>query len=218
MPQDSEYILGMKDKMRGNYAKRTTLTNPKLRLCTVLDPLTRHYIKKSDHLSILLPYANTEADRQNPPRLTDSIPPASNSMTQPDPAPPAKRRRLDPDVDAFDFDSWLASQNDHPEDDDPVESLTHTAARKEVDRYLLTPAPKGIDVMDWWRSQKLNFPILYQVARTYLSIQSTSVPSERAWSTAGHYSSGNRCALSEDHLEMLIYLNRNHISRRNVIK
>ena len=99
-------------------------------------------------------------------------------------------------------------------------TLSHTAARKEIDRYLLTPPPKAKNVTtdDWWRSQKQNFPILFEVARKFLSIQSTSVPSERAWSTAGHYSSDSRARLTGEHLEMLVFLNRNHISRRNVHK
>ena len=53
----------------------------------------------------------------------------------------------------------------------------------EIDNYLnelITPIPpENTDVYQWWRTNKTFFPILSRMARKYLSIPATSVPSEQ---------------------------------------
>ena len=110
-----------------------------------------------------------------------------------------------------DFNAWLANNTDTNDDDTPLADFNpEVRATKEVERYIAMPAPKdNVDVCEWWRQNKLNFPILFQVARTHLSIQATSCSSERGWSTAGHFSSGRRHSISGDNLVALVFLNRN---------
>ncbi|RHZ87383.1 hypothetical protein Glove_37g47 [Diversispora epigaea] len=49
----------------------------------------------------------------------------------------------------------------------------------EIENYLNLPIlPEDTNVYTWWNSNKNTFPILFQLARKYLSIPATSVPSE----------------------------------------
>jgi hypothetical protein len=49
----------------------------------------------------------------------------------------------------------------------------------EVTRYLSYPdEPKNIDPLIWWQRYQISYPFLSQLARKYLSIPATSVPSE----------------------------------------
>lgn len=53
------------------------------------------------------------------------------------------------------------------------------------------------------------FPILAQIARKYLSIQTTSGASERVFSDAGLIMTSKRTSMKEDLFEALTFLKRN---------
>ncbi|CAG8709011.1 14385_t:CDS:1, partial [Ambispora leptoticha] len=56
----------------------------------------------------------------------------------------------------------------------------------ELERYLALPlAPEG-NPLKWWYKFEKEFPTLCKMAKNYLSIQRTSVPSEHAFSIAAH--------------------------------
>jgi hypothetical protein len=80
----------------------------------------------------------------------------------------------------------------------------------EVSRYMKS---KDIrvkdDPMEWWLNNKSSFPTLAQLARKYLSIPATSVPSERLFSDAGNHISAKRTRLSPDLVNMILFLKRN---------
>ncbi|OQR88583.1 hypothetical protein ACHHYP_06738, partial [Achlya hypogyna] len=60
-----------------------------------------------------------------------------------------------------------------------------TFDNNEIDRYAALPqVDKDADLLEWWRSHKLVYPVLYKIAMDYLSIPVTSVPSKRANSAA----------------------------------
>jgi zinc finger BED domain-containing protein 1 (E3 SUMO-protein ligase ZBED1) len=61
-------------------------------------------------------------------------------------------------------------------------------AKDELTRYNEIPTQKiniKSDPFEWWRIHSLQFPILASMARDYLAIPATSVPSERLFSDAG---------------------------------
>ena len=62
---------------------------------------------------------------------------------------------------------------------------------------------------DWWKENQFKFPNLSQVAKSYLFIPATSVPSERMFSKAGAIVSDRRASLKADKAEMLVFLNHN---------
>src|ERR1043165_9731120 len=55
----------------------------------------------------------------------------------------------------------------------------------ELERYLALPL-KQSDPLSWWYQYASKFLILSKMARNYLAIQGTSVPSEQAFSVASH--------------------------------
>jgi len=58
--------------------------------------------------------------------------------------------------------------------------------KKEIDRYMdLTPIDPDSDPLIWWKREANNFPALAVLARKYLCIVGTSVPSERLFSKGG---------------------------------
>ena len=80
----------------------------------------------------------------------------------------------------------------------------------EISGYLsLPPEPAKQDPLEWWKTSKRQFPLLASVAKTILCIPATSVPSERAFSTAGHILSPQRNRLGPDKVNMLSFLHHN---------
>lgn len=81
----------------------------------------------------------------------------------------------------------------------------------EIRRYLnLQCLDRQIDVLKWWNSDgKAAFPSLERIAKKYLSIPATSVPSERLFSTAGDIISAKRNRLDDESARMLIFLHAN---------
>lgn len=81
-------------------------------------------------------------------------------------------------------------------------------ARREVQKYASLDAEDG-DPLDWWKNNQSKFPLLSELARKYLCIPATSVPSERVFSTAGHIVNAKRASLLPDHVSMLVFLAAN---------
>jgi hypothetical protein len=80
----------------------------------------------------------------------------------------------------------------------------------EVSRYKSAdPIPVSTNPLAWWREQSTSFPILARLAKKFLSIPSTSVPSERVFSTAGDIVTAQRSALKSVHVDRLIFLKKN---------
>lgn len=44
-------------------------------------------------------------------------------------------------------------------------------------------ADENVDPLEWWKTNEKNYPRLSKMARDYLAIPSTSVPSEQCFST-----------------------------------
>lgn len=68
----------------------------------------------------------------------------------------------------------------------------------EVNSYLAAASLGGIandDPLAWWKVNSLMYPVLSRLARKWLGCVSTSVPSERAFSTAGNIVIAKRCSL-----------------------
>ena len=64
------------------------------------------------------------------------------------------------------------------------------------------------DPLQWWNRHKAQFPTLAKLARYYLAIPAMSMPLERIFSAAG-YIANERSRLTGDHVEQLVFLNKN---------
>lgn len=70
---------------------------------------------------------------------------------------------------------------------------------KEFQKYLNFPLSTAkVDVMQYWQSQKDDFPNLSVMARDYLPVQSSSVAVERDFSMGVHLVTPTRCCLAPD--------------------
>ncbi|XP_015119432.1 zinc finger BED domain-containing protein RICESLEEPER 2-like [Diachasma alloeum] len=78
----------------------------------------------------------------------------------------------------------------------------------EVENYLkLDRENKDVDILEWWSQKEQNFPNLARMARDYLSICGSNVPSERLLSKAGLIIRKHRNRLSNKHIELLLCMN-----------
>uniref|UniRef100_A0A3P9CVN5 BED-type domain-containing protein n=1 Tax=Maylandia zebra TaxID=106582 RepID=A0A3P9CVN5_9CICH len=83
-------------------------------------------------------------------------------------------------------------------------------AKEEVNRYRgVEPVALSEDPLIWWRDHEREYPLLALQAKQYLSIPGTSVPSEREFSTAGDIVTAQRSCLTPQHVDQLLFLQKN---------
>ena len=98
--------------------------------------------------------------------------------------------------------------------DEEVENEKNAPSSKsEVDieflNYLELPLiPRINDPLAWWKAHEQAMPRLSKLAKKYLSIPATSVPSERLFSKAGELISARRANLKPSNVDMILFLNR----------
>ncbi|XP_024888593.1 zinc finger BED domain-containing protein 4-like [Temnothorax curvispinosus] len=74
----------------------------------------------------------------------------------------------------------------------------------ELRQYLSQPViERKSNPLQYWKSVKHTFPMLYEQAIKYVSVLGTSVPSERIFSQAGDIKTDERSRLTGEHLNML---------------
>ncbi|XP_028654663.2 E3 SUMO-protein ligase ZBED1-like [Erpetoichthys calabaricus] len=85
-----------------------------------------------------------------------------------------------------------------------------TRAEEEMKKYLETPSLSlSEDPLNWWRSQDTVFALLAKLAQCYLCIPGTSVAAERVFSTAGDIVTAQRSMLTPEHVDQLLFLQKN---------
>ncbi|KAM3858869.1 E3 SUMO-protein ligase ZBED1-like [Diretmus argenteus] len=82
--------------------------------------------------------------------------------------------------------------------------------KEEVTSYRAASGiPVDGDPLAWWKSNECKYPHVAMMARRYLAVSATSVPSERVFSTAGDIVTAMRSTLSPDNVDILIFLKKN---------
>jgi len=77
----------------------------------------------------------------------------------------------------------------------------------DLKHYLNRPViALNEDPMNYWFNKSI-YPSLRMIAKQYLPIVATSVPSERLFSKAGNIITENRSRVSPKHLQNLLFLN-----------
>lgn len=80
----------------------------------------------------------------------------------------------------------------------------------EIDKFKTAPClPMDQNPLDWWKAHCYEYPFLSKVAKVYLGIPATSVPSERVFSCAGDIVTAQRSMLNPDNVDKLIFLKKN---------
>ena len=87
-------------------------------------------------------------------------------------------------------------------------SSQHVVAN-EVSQYLHSnPMDQDLMLLLLWKKNQQFFPHLSILARKYLAIPASSVPSERVFSLAGNLVSKKRARMSPSNVDMFIFLRR----------
>ena len=80
----------------------------------------------------------------------------------------------------------------------------------EIQSYFAEdPLPRHENPLLWWKVNEKRFGFLAPIAKKYLCIPGTSVPSERLFSKAGELISIRRNWLKSKNVDMMIFLNKN---------
>ena len=64
-------------------------------------------------------------------------------------------------------------------------------------------------ILEWWKKNEIFYPRLSILARKYLCIPASSIPSERIFSLCGTLVSKKRSRLSPSKVGLLVFLNKN---------
>ena len=89
-------------------------------------------------------------------------------------------------------------------------SLIESEIENEIFNYLQDKCISCNDCpLTWWKIQGQRYPILQKIAKTYLGIIGTQVPSEREFSTSGNIVTATRARLLTENVEMISFLNAN---------
>nr|XP_028575889.1 zinc finger BED domain-containing protein 1-like isoform X1 [Podarcis muralis]XP_028575890.1 zinc finger BED domain-containing protein 1-like isoform X1 [Podarcis muralis] len=83
-------------------------------------------------------------------------------------------------------------------------------AEKELNEYMAMPRVSFDECpLTWWKANEASFPMLKVLAKKFLAIPGTSVPSESAFGTAGDALQRQRVSLLPENAEMQIFLAKN---------
>uniref|UniRef100_A0A8C5MWL9 BED-type domain-containing protein n=1 Tax=Leptobrachium leishanense TaxID=445787 RepID=A0A8C5MWL9_9ANUR len=91
----------------------------------------------------------------------------------------------------------------------------YAKAEEEMKRYRKEPSlPLTEDPLKWWCVHETIFPLLSQLSTQYLCIPGTNVSAERGFSTAGDVLMAKRSSLKPEHVDQLVFLQKNlHIPK-----
>ena len=99
------------------------------------------------------------------------------------------------------FKSRLFGSYEIDENDDEINCY--------LDNFRTPQAIPEMDPFQWWIDNKKKFPTLFKIARKYLSVPATSVPSERLFSDAGNQITKDRTSLKPETVNELLFVKRN---------
>jgi hAT family C-terminal dimerisation region len=79
--------------------------------------------------------------------------------------------------------------------------------KSELDKYLTgSVVSEDEDALGWWKHNADEYPCLARIARDYLAIPATSVPSERAFSSGANLISDKRWSLDDTTIQACLCL------------
>ena len=69
---------------------------------------------------------------------------------------------------------------------------------------------KDLAILDWWKHNEMFYPRLSILAKKYLSILASSIPSERIFSLSGTLIPKKQSRQSPSKVRLLVFLNKNN--------
>jgi len=154
--------------------------NPRIKQLKILEPNDVLWVKNEikNQCTILLSQFEDNSD--------DSI----NTVQE---RPSKKSRRKVKEI--IDFSQYYDSSSDEGEED-------------EIDLYMKSKVPKDkdLDVLQWWKDHKHEYPKLALLCAYYLAILASSASSEREFSAAGQTINERRTNLSPETIDNILVL------------
>ena len=154
----------------------------------------------------LLPSNDLDTATKRLIELTTTVDNAATSSAPPDASqsdvvePEVKRPRLD-EASPLDLLDTELQADSVPSEYTPAEEVADYLRQPNIQRQL--------DPLDWWKVNQQKYPRVADIARRYLSSPSTSVPSERLFSSAGDLYSDSRNRLLGQRADMLLFIKHN---------
>jgi hypothetical protein len=135
------------------------------------------------------------------PSVTPLLPSLATTTTSPVIESAAKRAKLDDrsPLDLLDADLQAGT----------VVCVERSAADEVADYLRQQNIQRQLCPLQWWKLHQKDYPRIAAIAMQYLSGPSTSVPSERLFSSAGDLYSDSRNRLSAHLAEMLLFIKNN---------
>jgi len=105
--------------------------------------------------------------------------------------------------------------NEQDGGDDNWYDACHDKCTAEIRRYknakssLEGDMTSDINILEWWKQNKEEYPILWKLAQVFLAIPATARPSEQSFSIAGNIVTARRNRLSPELVEASHLLHEN---------
>lgn len=217
---DLPCVVSMKTAIAGDLNGRCSSSEKILLKATALDPRFKAlpHLNDQERFAVYNDLTTDLATMSRPPVVIKIEPGASGTeAVTPMPDPPALPTL--PDVSEVSAPKKIKLENQSVLSDllgdvfvtkvEPAVSPMRLA-ELEVQKYKETPPVSlSCDPLQWWKENQNIFPFLSSLARKMLCIPSTSVPSERVFSTAGDIVSAQRANLKAKCVDQLIFLKKN---------
>ena len=88
-----------------------------------------------------------------------------------------------------------------------IDITNDTSVEQEI-RDCFNEVVRIADPLEWWKVSQIRFPNLASLAKKYLTILGTSIPSERVFSVAGLTVTKLRASLDPDTVNEILFLHK----------
>ena len=138
------------------------------------------------------------------PVLEDTEPLASSSQVQADQKQTSSETSGEPVRKKCVLEKLLGDTFSSDHLDNSVTVLFNELVQVDLSRYKAEPLLElKCKPLEWWKYHEHSYPKLSHMAKRYLEVVATSVPSERLFSTAGNVITAKRSALDPENVEKL---------------
>lgn len=203
-PQDTErpMINELKYTIKTDLKERYNQYKPILNKSTFLDPRFRALTLSQEEKDSTIEEVKLEVVEASHDEQILQNPANSSAMADDINGPTAKKPR-DPATltDILRAISQQSATHKHGG------STMKERADEEINSYLSIPQlDVESDPLIWWKANSQSFPLLSSIARKYLSIPATSVPSERLFSSAGQIVNCRRSRMKPETVNRMVFL------------